>query len=86
MAAVDGLLSLGSAEAGAWRPPVIRTGRPAASASTLADAVVVPPDARRRDRTPPPPRSQCAADLVASLFMGRVAATIGAGGSVARHG
>ncbi len=55
-AAVEGMLSLEAAEAGAWRPPVIRTeATRGVGIDALAEAVDrFRADARRRDRTPPP--------------------------------
>jgi LAO/AO transport system kinase len=81
-AAVDGLLSLETAEAGAWRPPVIRTeATRGIGIDALADAVdrfrqTRGDEIERRRRTRSTVRLR---DLVASLFLGRVEATIGAG-------
>ena len=81
-AAVDGLLSLEAAEAGAWRPPVIRTeATRGIGIDALADAVdrfrqTRGDEIERRRRTRSTVRLR---ELVASLFMGRVEATIGAG-------
>ena len=76
------LLSLDAAEAGAWRPPVIRTeATRGIGIDALADAVdrfrqTRGDEIERRRRTRSTVRLR---DLVASLFMGRVEATIGAG-------
>jgi len=81
-AAVDGLLSLEAAEAGAWRPPVIRTeATRGIGIDVLADAIdrfrqTRGDEIERRRRTRSTVRLR---DLVASLFLGRVEATIGAG-------
>jgi LAO/AO transport system kinase len=81
-AAVDGLLSLEAAEAGAWRPPVIRTeATRGIGIDVLADAIdrfrqTRGDEIERRRRIRSTVRLR---DLVASLFMGRVEATIGAG-------
>jgi LAO/AO transport system kinase len=81
-AAVDGLLSLEAAEAEAWRPPVIRTeATRGIGIDVLADAIdrfrqTRGDEIERRRRTRSTVRLR---DLVASLFMGRVEATIGAG-------
>jgi LAO/AO transport system kinase len=81
-ASVEGLLSLEAAEAGAWRPPVIRTeATRGVGIDALADAVDRFRQTRgdeivRRRRTRSTVRLR---ELVASLFMGRVEATIGAG-------
>jgi len=81
-AAVDGLLSLDAAQAGAWRPPVIRTeATRGIGIDALADAVdrfrqTRGDEIERRRRTRSTVRLR---DLVASLFMGRVEATVGAG-------
>ena len=81
-AAVEGMLSLEAAEAGAWRPPVIRTeATRGVGIDMLAEAVDLFRQTRgdeieRRRRTRSTVRLR---DLVASLFLGRVEATIGAG-------
>jgi len=81
-AAVDGLLSLDAAQAGAWRPPVIRTeATRGIGIDALADAVdrfrqTRGDEIERRRRTRSTVRLR---DLVAALFMGRVEATVGAG-------
>jgi LAO/AO transport system kinase len=79
-AAVGGLLSLETAEPGAWRPPVIRTeATRGVGVDVLAEAVDrfrethAAEIARRRAR-----RSTVRLrELVASLFMGRVETTVG---------
>jgi len=81
-AAVEGMLSLEAAEAGAWRPPVIRTeATRGVGIDMLAEAVDLFRQTRgdeieRRRRTRSTVRLR---ELIASLFMGRVDVTVGAG-------